>query len=82
MRAIWNDQVIADSDMTIMIENNHYFPPASIKKAFLTPSETTSSCPWKGEASYFDICVNGEINKDAAWHYYQPKEAAVKIKGY
>ncbi|QDH78102.1 DUF427 domain-containing protein [Echinicola soli] len=82
MRAIWNDQVIADSDTTIMIENNHYFPPASIKKPFFTPSETTSSCPWKGEASYFDICVNGETNKDAAWHYYQPKEAAIQIKGY
>lgn len=82
MRAIWNNQVIADSDTTIVVENNHYFPPASIKREFFMLSDTTSSCPWKGDASYFDISVNGKTNKDAAWHYFQPKEAAKEIKGY
>ncbi|GGZ22523.1 hypothetical protein GCM10007049_14190 [Echinicola pacifica] len=82
MKATWNGQTLAESDETIIIENNHYFPPTSIQKEFFSSSETTSSCPWKGEASYYSITVGDKTNKDAAWYYFQPKEAAKEIKGY
>ncbi len=80
MKAIWNNQVIADSNETIVIENNHYFPESSVKKEFFKPSATHSTCPWKGEASYYSIAVNGKENKDAAWYYPQPKDEAKEIK--
>ena len=82
MKAIWNNKVIADSDDTIVIEKNHYFPPDSVRMEFLSDSDTTSVCPWKGNASYYDITVEGKTNRDAAWYYPDPKEAAEHIKGY
>ncbi|MGZ0016813.1 DUF427 domain-containing protein [Yeosuana sp. AK3] len=82
MKAIWNNQIIAESNETIIIENNHYFPSDSIKAEFFVESDTHSTCPWKGEASYKSIKINGEINKDAAWYYPNPKDAAKEIKGY
>lgn len=82
MKAIWNNTVIAESNSTIIIENNHYFPPSSVNSAFLKPSETTTVCPWKGEASYYTIKVNEDINKNAAWYYPKPKEKASDIKDY
>ena len=82
MKAIWNNTVIAESNSTIIIENNHYFPPSSVNSAFLKPSETTTVCPWKGEAFYYTIKVNEDINKNAAWYYPNPKEKASDIKDY
>jgi len=82
MKAIWNNEIIAESDETIMIEGNHYFPPASVKKEFLKASDHHTTCPWKGEASYYSIAVDGQINKEAAWYYADPKYAAKKISGY
>ena len=80
MKAIWNNQVIAESDQTVVIEGNHYFPRESVKKEFLKDSDTHSTCPWKGQASYYSILVDGELNKDAAWYYPDPKSAASVIK--
>jgi uncharacterized protein (DUF427 family) len=80
MRAIWNDEVIAQSDDTVVVEGNHYFPPDSINKEYLQASSTHTICPWKGEASYYNVVVNGETNKDAAWYYSEPKDAAAEIK--
>ena len=82
MQATWNDATIAESDKTIVIEGNHYFPPDTIKSEHFQPSEKHTTCPWKGEASYYDVIVNGEVNKDAAWYYPEPKAAAAEIKGY
>ena len=82
MRAIWNGQVIADSKSTINLEGNTYFPPESVRKEFLTPSETTTTCIWKGKAKYFDIHVSGSINTDSAWTYPKPKLLARKIAAY
>lgn len=82
MKALWNNQVIADSDQTIVIENNHYFPKDSVKAEFLRSSDTHTTCPWKGLASYYTLEVNGQQNKDAAWYYPEPKEAAAQIKNY
>jgi len=82
MKALWNNTVLADSDQTIVIEGNHYFPPDSIKRQYFEPSDTHTFCPWKGEASYYDVEVNGEVNKDAAWYYPDPKPAATEIKDY
>jgi uncharacterized protein (DUF427 family) len=82
MKAIWNNEVIAESQDTLVVENNHYFPPDSVKKALLTASDTHTICPWKGQASYFNIEVNGKSNKDAAWYYPEPKDAAKEIKNY
>ncbi|MEM7336561.1 MAG: DUF427 domain-containing protein [Chloroflexota bacterium] len=81
-KAIWNGQVLAESNNTVMVEGNHYFPPESINKTFFTESSKTSVCPWKGLASYFDIEVNGEVNKAAAWIYSNPKSAASNIKDH
>lgn len=80
MKAIWNDQVVAESDETIVVESNHYFPSDSIKREFFIESSTTTICPWKGEASYYSLSVNGEVNRDAAWYYSTPKDAAMRIK--
>lgn len=81
MKAVWNDTVLAESDDTIEIENNHYFPPDSILREYFKESETKSTCPWKGTAHYYDISVNGEINKDAAWYYPVPKEGSIEKVG-
>lgn len=80
MKAIWNDKIIAESTDTVVIENNHYFPHDSIKKEFYKPSQTHSVCPWKGEASYYTIEVDGKVNKDAAWFYPEVSELAKGIK--
>ncbi len=82
MKAIWNNTVIAESKDTIVVEKNHYFPPDAVKKEFFTHSPTHSTCPWKGEASYMNIEVDGKTNKDAAWYYPQPKDAAKEITNY
>lgn len=82
MKATWQNSVLAESDRTIVIERNHYFPPDSIKKEYFRPSETQSTCPWKGLASYYHVDVGGQVNEDAAWYYPEPKDAARSIKGY
>ncbi|TFH42540.1 MAG: DUF427 domain-containing protein [ANME-2 cluster archaeon] len=80
--AIWNGVVLAESDNTIIIEGNHYFPPNSVNREYLTKSNTHTTCPWKGLASYCDVVVKGKENKDAAWYYPEPKSAAKEIKDY
>ncbi len=82
MKAIWNNATIAESDKTIVIEGNHYFPPDSISKEHFQSSNKHTTCPWKGEASYYNVVVNGEVNQDAAWFYPEPKPAAAEIKDY
>jgi uncharacterized protein (DUF427 family) len=82
MKAIWNGTVLAESDDTITIEGNHYFPANSINKEFFQPSETRTHCPWKGAASYYSISANGKTNKDAAWFYPEPKDAAKEIANH
>ena len=82
MKAVWHDAVIAESDDTIVVEGNHYFPPDAINREHFKASDTHTTCPWKGEASYYDVVVEDQTNKDAAWYYPQPKEAAGQIKDY
>jgi uncharacterized protein (DUF427 family) len=82
MKATWNNQVIAESDNTIVVENNHYFPLDSVKAEYLKPSPTHTTCPWKGLASYYTLDVDGMINPDAAWFYPEPKPAAENITNY
>ena len=82
MKAIWNNQVIAESDATVVVENNHYFPKDSVKAAFLKDSSTHTTCPWKGLASYYTLDVDGKQNNDAAWYYPAPKDAAANIKDH
>ncbi len=82
MRAIWNGTVIAESNETIVVEGNHYFPPGAIHQAFFQSSDTNTVCPWKGTASYYTLDVNGQLNPDAAWYYPETKEAASNIQGY
>lgn len=82
MKATWNNQVIAESDKTIVVENNHYFPANSVNKNFLTSSSTHTTCPWKGVASYYTLLAEGKENRDAAWYYPDPKAAAGNIKNY
>lgn len=82
MKALWNGQVLAESDETIVIEGNHYFPPSSINTEYFKTSNTHTTCPWKGIASYYNVDVNGNINQDAAWYYPQTKELAKNIEGY
>lgn len=79
MKAIWKDKVIAESDKTIVIEGNNYFPTESLNKEFFKSSDTHTVCHWKGTASYYDIEVNGEVNKDTAWYYPEPSEPAKQI---
>jgi len=81
MKAIWKDMVIADSTDTVVVENNHYFPLASVNQAYLAPSHTTTVCSWKGTANYYTLEVGGDTNVDAAWFYAEPKPAAAQIKG-
>ena len=80
MKAIWNDQLLAESDDTVVVEGNHYFPADSVDARFFKDSDTTSLCPWKGTASYKSIEVDGKTNADAAWYYPEPKDAAAEIK--
>ena len=81
-RALWNGTVLAESDRTEVVEGNQYFPPDAVRREHLQPSTTHTTCPWKGIASYYDVVVNGETNRDAAWYYPEPKEAARNIKGH
>jgi uncharacterized protein (DUF427 family) len=80
MKATWNGATLAESDDTVIVEGNHYFPAVSINAAYFANSDTHSTCPWKGEASYKTIEVGGEQNVDAAWFYPEPKEAAAEIR--
>ena len=82
MKATWRGAIIAESDQTIVVEGNHYFPSASLHRKYFVESQMHTNCPWKGEASYYDLSVNGETNKDAAWFYPDPKPAAANIKNY
>jgi uncharacterized protein (DUF427 family) len=82
MKAIWKDTVIAQSDRTVVVEGNHYFPPESVADALLQDSEKTTVCPWKGTAHYYDVVVEGETNRDAAWYYPETKDAANEIRGH
>ncbi|GAB4573123.1 MAG: DUF427 domain-containing protein [Anaerolineae bacterium] len=82
MKAIWNGVVLAESDKTIVVEGNHYFPPDAVNMQYFQPSDTHTTCPWKGVASYYDVVVNGKVNPGAAWYYPEPKPAALQIKGY
>ena len=82
MKAIYNGEIIAESNDTIVIEGNHYFPPGSLKKDFFKESSTHSTCPWKGLASYNTVEVNGMTNNDAAWFYPDPFDQAKEIKNY
>ena len=81
VKAVWNDIVIAESGDTVVVENNHYFPPASVKMQHLKKTATTSVCGWKGTASYYSLVDGAAENKDAAWYYADPKNAADAIKG-
>ena len=81
VKAIWNGVTIADSDDTVVVENNHYFPIDSIDPALLKPSATTTVCGWKGTANYYTLDAGGAQNADAAWYYPAPKDAAANIKG-
>jgi uncharacterized protein (DUF427 family) len=81
-RAAWNGAVIAESDHCIVVEGNQYFPPDGVKTQYLRESTTHTLCPWKGTASYYDVVVDGATNKDAAWYYPQPKDAAKEIANY
>ena len=82
VQAKWNGVLIVESDRTVLVEGNHYFPPEDVAFEFLQPSETSTRCSWKGDASYSTIVVNGERNEDAAWYYSAPYEAASMIKEY
>ena len=81
MRAIWNGEVIAESNETETVEGNHYFPQASVNRKFLRETQTRTTCPWKGVASYYDVVVGSNVNSDAAWHYPEVKQAAKAIEG-
>lgn len=82
MKATWHGTTIAESTETIMVEGNQYFPPDSVNQQYLALSQTHTTCGWKGEASYYDVVVDGQVNKDAAWFYPDPKTAAANIKNY
>ncbi len=81
MKAIWKDTEIAQSDQTVVIEGNHYFPADSVNSKFLQKSDTTTMCPWKGTANYYSVTVDGEVNRDEGWFYAEPKDAAAEIRG-
>ncbi len=80
MKATWNGVVLAESDKTIVIEGNHYFPADTVNRQYFRNSSTHTTCPWKGEASYYDVVVDGQVNKDAAWYYSETKPTADEIK--
>jgi uncharacterized protein (DUF427 family) len=81
MKATWNNTVIAESDDTVLVEGNHYFPESSLNKAYTTFSNHKTSCAWKGQASYYTLLVNGETNPDAVWYYADPKPEAEMVRG-
>ncbi len=81
MKAIWNNTIIAESPDTVVVEGNHYFPESSLKREFIAFSNHKTSCAWKGQASYYSLNVNGEVNPDAVWYYADPKPEAAQIKG-
>ncbi|PIP84714.1 MAG: hypothetical protein CO113_19060 [Elusimicrobia bacterium CG_4_9_14_3_um_filter_62_55] len=80
-KAIWNGAVVAQSEDTVVVEGNHYFPESALRKEYFVSSPTTTVCGWKGTAGYYSLVVAGKTNSDAAWYYAQPKEAAEQIKG-
>jgi len=82
VKAMWNGVVLAESKDTVVVEGNHYFPPEAVKKEFFRDSRTNTTCPWKGIASYYTVVVNGSENKDAAWFYAAPKDAAKSIRDH
>lgn len=82
MKAVWNNVTLAESQATIVVEGNHYFPPGSVREEFLKQSDTHTTCPWKGKASYYHIVIGANRNPDAAWYYPGPKEAAAQIRDY
>ncbi len=82
MKAIWKGKVLAESNNTKVVEGNHYFPPGAIHGEYFKDSDTHTQCAWKGTASYYDVVVNGNVNKDAAWYYPDPLDAAKEIKDY
>ena len=81
MKAIWNGALIAESDDTVLVEGNHYFPESALNRTCVTFSNHRTTCPWKGEARYLSLLVNGELNTDAAWYYPEPKPEAENIRG-
>jgi uncharacterized protein (DUF427 family) len=81
-KATWNGTVLAESDDTIVVEGNHYFPASAVKREYLRESDKRTTCPWKGEASYYSVEVDGQTNADAAWYYPEPKDAAAEIKDH
>lgn len=81
VKAVWNNMVIAESDDTVVVEGNHYFPAAAIAPGVLRPSSTQTTCPWKGTAHYYTVVAGGKENADAAWYYPDPKPAADEIRG-
>ena len=81
-KAIWNDTVIADSEQTIKVEGNDYFPPQSVNREYLVDSDNHTTCHWKGIASYYDVVVNGKVSRGGAWYYPDPSPAAANIKDY
>jgi len=81
VKAMWNGVMIAESDDTVVVEGNHYFPAAAVDRRWIRDSKTSTTCSWKGLASYYDVVVNGAENKDAAWYYPEPKDAAANIRG-
>jgi uncharacterized protein (DUF427 family) len=82
IKAIWKDKIIAETDKYEIVEDNYYFPPESVKNEYLRESDMHTTCPWKGLANYYDIVINDDVNKNAAWYYPDPKPAAIKIKNY
>lgn len=82
MKATWKGEVLAESEDTVVVEGNHYFPAESLRREHFRESGTHTVCPWKGEASYYDVLAGGDVNKDAAWYYPEPSDAAKQIKGH
>lgn len=82
VKAIWNDTVLAESSSTVVVEGNQYFPPGDVKTEYLFETDYRTTCPWKGEAHYYNVVVEGQINENAAWFYPQPKEKANHIANY
>ncbi|RUP05350.1 MAG: DUF427 domain-containing protein [Mycobacterium sp.] len=82
IRAMWNGAVLAEAPRTVRVEGNHYFPPESLRREYFTESKTSTLCPWKGVAHYYDVRVDGEVNADAGWYYPKPSPLARKIKNH
>lgn len=82
MKAVWKDAVLAESDDTKVVEGNHYFPPESVNKEYLEPSDHQTTCPWKGQAHYYDVVANGDRKENAAWYYPNPSDAASQIENH